>query len=145
MLAERPEIGPGEFKIEPNRAGYAEFVAPDLVEGTLREGYRYLDSLPSGFHRAVFAMFLVSEVHPFADGNGRVARILMNSELSAVGEQRILVPIASRDDYLQALRGMTHNRNASSLVRVMAALQLESSEDNFSDRATGGFWHTERA
>ena len=31
-------------------------------------------------------MFLVSEVHPFADGNGRAARIMMNAELVAAGE-----------------------------------------------------------
>ena len=29
-------------------------------------------------------MFLVSEVHPFVDGNGRIARIMMNAELVAV-------------------------------------------------------------
>jgi len=26
-------------------------------------------------------MFLVSEVHPFLDGNGRIARVMMNAEL----------------------------------------------------------------
>jgi fido (protein-threonine AMPylation protein) len=34
-------------------------------------------------------MFLISEVHPFADGNGRIARIMMNAELVAAGEERI--------------------------------------------------------
>ena len=33
-------------------------------------------------------MFLVAEVHPFADGNGRVARVMMNAELIAGGQQR---------------------------------------------------------
>jgi fido (protein-threonine AMPylation protein) len=140
MLAERPEVGPGQFKVEPNRAGSTQFVAPDLVEGTLREGFRFYESLSAGFHRAIFAMFLVTEVHPFADGNGRMARIMMNSELTAVDQQRILVPIASRDDYLNALRGMTHNRNASSLVRVMSVLQTQSAEADFSDRETGELW-----
>jgi Fic family protein len=31
-------------------------------------------------------MFLVSEVHPFTDGNGRVGRVLMNAESTAAGE-----------------------------------------------------------
>lgn len=30
----------------------------------------------------------VSEVHPFADGNGRTARIMMNAELIAAGQER---------------------------------------------------------
>ncbi len=28
----------------------------------------------------IFAMFFVTEVHLFADGNGRIARIMMNAE-----------------------------------------------------------------
>jgi hypothetical protein len=140
MLAERPEGGPGVFKVEPNRAGSTYFVEPDLVEGTLREGFRIYSSLSAGFHRALFAMFLVSEVHPFADGNGRLARVLMNSELTAAGEQRIIVPIAARHDYLNALRGMTHNANASSYVRVMATLQALTAEAPFRDRESAELW-----
>jgi Fic family protein len=48
-------------------------------------------------------MFLVAEVHPFADGNGRVARIMMNAELVAARESRIIVPTVFRNNYLMAL------------------------------------------
>ena len=41
---------------------------------------------------AAFMLFLVSEVHPFIDGNGRVARIMMNAELVAGGQVKILIP-----------------------------------------------------
>jgi Fic family protein len=41
-------------------------------------------------------MFLVAEVHPFSDGNGRLSRIMMNPELVAAGEQRIVVPTIYR-------------------------------------------------
>ncbi len=44
-------------------------VHPDLVRGTLRESFLLLDTLEPGLARAIFAMFLVAEVHPFADGN----------------------------------------------------------------------------
>lgn len=44
------------------------------------------------FARAVFMMFMVSEVHPLDDGNGRVACVMMNAELSANGEQRVIIP-----------------------------------------------------
>jgi hypothetical protein len=144
MLSERPEVGPGSFKVEPNRAGSTYFVDPDLVEGTLQEGFRFYGSLPTGFHRAVFSMFLVSEVHPFADGNGRMARILMNSELSAADEQRIIVPIAARHDHLNALRGMTHNANAASYVRIMASLQALTAEAPLRDRASAELWFHRR-
>ena len=83
---------------------------------------RYL-ALPPGFQRAVFAMFLVSEVHPFADGNGRVARALSNAELTAAGQQRLIVPTVFRDDYLQALRAMSRQANPTPLIRVLDRAQ----------------------
>src|SRR5258706_15942920 len=77
MLASRPEIGPGQFKSKSNRFGTTFFVEPELVVGTLERGFQFFRSLESPFQRAVFVMFLVSEVHPFADGNGRTARVMM--------------------------------------------------------------------
>jgi Fic family protein len=132
MLAERPDIGPGKWKQRNNHVGGREFVARHLVEGTLREAYRFYDSLPPGFARAAFAMFLVSEVHPFADGNGRTARLLMNSELSAGGQQRIVVSIRDRGDYLAALRGMTNDLNVSSYIAVLRGLQQRTGITDYS-------------
>jgi len=132
MLAERPDIGPGEWKQRSNHVGGREFVAPHLVEGTLREGYRYYASLPPGFARAAFAMFVVAEVHPFADGNGRTARLLMNSELSAAGGQRIVVRTRDRGDYLAALRGMTNDLNVPGYTAVLGALQQRTRATDYS-------------
>ena len=33
-------------------------------------------------------MFLISEVHPFDDGNGRIARVMMNAELVSAADVR---------------------------------------------------------
>ncbi len=119
MLAARPRVAPGEWKREPNRSGSYAFVAPELTEGTLRHAWRRYAILPKGFPRAVFAMFLVSEVHPFVDGNGRMARVLMNAELSAAGQQRALVPTVYRTNYLQALRALSHSENPSPVSTVI--------------------------
>lgn len=134
MLEKRPDVGPGEFKERPNRVGGSQFVEPHLVEGTLREGWRLYASLPTGIERALFALFVVSEVHPFADGNGRVARILMNSELSAAGAQRIIVPTVERYQYLTALRAMTRSSAVNTLVKVMLKLQSDTALVDFSSR-----------
>lgn len=133
MLARRPAVNPGSFKLRPNRAGATTFVHPDLVEGTLIEGYRYYEALPAGLSRAIFIMFLIGEVHPFTDGNGRVARVLMNAELSAVGEQRIVIPIVYRDNYLQALRALSHNGNPRPLVRALDFAQEYATVIDWSD------------
>ncbi len=119
MLARRPAARPASFKAKPNQAGGTTFVHPDLVEGTLSEGFRYLKPLPAGLARAIFMMFLVSEVHPFTDGNGRVARVLMNAELTASGQQRITIPLSYRESYLQGLRALSRNGNPRPLVRVL--------------------------
>lgn len=96
FMEARPDKGPGIFKTQSDRAGPTIFVAPDLVNGTLEQGFAFLNGLSAPFHRAAFMMFPVSEVHPFADGNGRAARIMMNAELLAEGQERIIVPMPNR-------------------------------------------------
>jgi hypothetical protein len=118
ILEQRPDKAPGEWKQRANRAGGTSFVAPDLVLGTLREAWRFYETLPAGFPRALFAMFAASEVHPFADGNGRVSRALLNAELSAAGQCRIVVPLSFRADYLGALRAMSRHSNPEPLLRM---------------------------
>ena len=123
VMAGRPDVQPGEYKERGNRAGMTFFVHPDLVRGTLREGFALQATLPRGLARATFAMFLVAEVHPFADGNGRVARLAMNAELSAASLCRIVIPLSYRDEYMAALRALTHNGTARPLWRMLDRAQ----------------------
>ena len=136
MLARRPAARSGSFKAKPNQAGGTTFVHPDLVEGTLSEGFRYLEPLPAGLARAVFMMFLVSEVHPFTDGNGRLGRVLMNAELTAAGQQRITIPLSYRDDYLRGLRALSRNGNPRPLVRVLDFAQRYAAAIDWNDLDT---------
>jgi Fic family protein len=119
----RPDKGPGMFKSSANRVGASYFVAPELVEGTLELGFALSRSLESPLQRAIFLMFLVAEVHPFADGNGRAARIMMNAELVGGGEQRIVIPTVYRNNYLAALRALTHNQEPEPLIRTLGYAQ----------------------
>lgn len=119
VMEARPDKGPGIFKIRGNQAGGTVFVAPDMVEGTLERGFEFLQGLNDPFQRAVFMMLLVSEVHPFADGNGRVARIMMNAELVAHGQERIIIPTAYRTDYIGALKAFSKNAHTDPLVRML--------------------------
>jgi hypothetical protein len=119
IMESRPEKSPGIFKSENNRAGLSIFVAPELVAGTLKQGFDLYLSLEPGFARAVFMMFLVAEVHPFADGNGRMARVMMNAELVANQEQRIIIPTVYRNNYLVALKALTHSNRPEPFIRVM--------------------------
>ncbi|MFA7664776.1 MAG: Fic family protein [Burkholderiaceae bacterium] len=119
QMRERPEIGPGEFKTVANRAGSTEFVAPRLARGTLVEGSRLLPTVPAGTARALVAMFLVSEVHPFTDGNGRLARLVMNAELSVANSCRIIIPTLFREEYLDCLRVLTRDGDPKPFLDAM--------------------------
>ena len=133
IMGGRPDKGPGRFKTDPNRAGSTFFVAPELVDGTLAKGFEIYRGLTSPLHRAIFMMFLVSEVHPFADGNGRVARIMMNAELVAAGESRILVPTVYRNDYLMALKALSQNGISGALIRTMHFAQRYTAAVDFAE------------
>jgi Fic/DOC family len=119
LMSARPDKHPGFLKTEANRAGQTLFVAPDQVEGTLAQGFDYYQSLETPFARAVFMMFLISEVHPFVDGNGRIARIMMNAELVAANEERLIIPTVFRGNYLSALKAQSLNGQPTPLVRTL--------------------------
>jgi Fic family protein len=64
-------------------------------------------------------MFLVSEVHPFLDGNGRIARVMMNAELTSKGLSKIIIPAVYREDYMGALKKLTKQRVSDAYIRML--------------------------
>lgn len=131
VLQSRAERNPGEWKLEPNRAGDTYFVLPELVPGTLREGFMRIQALADPIARALMAMFLVSEVHPFADGNGRAARIAMNAYLTEAGLARIMIPTVYREDYLLPLKALSQNRDPTAFIRTMTRAQRWSASFDY--------------
>lgn len=123
IMEARPDKNPGSFKTKSNQAGMTVFVTPELVIGTLEKGFEFLEALAEPFQKAVFMMILVSEVHPFADGNGRIGRIMMNAELVTAGQERIIIPTAFRTDYLGPLKAFSHNGETAPLIRMLDAAQ----------------------
>ena len=119
LLQSRTSKNPGEFKDRNNAVGSVEFVNWQLVNGTLKKGFEWYSLLREPFAKAVYIMFLVSEVHPFLDGNGRIARVMMNAELSAKGMSKIIIPTVYREDYMGALRKLTRQRVADAYVRML--------------------------
>ncbi len=135
VMGGRPEMRPGQFKDRPNQAGSYIFVAPSLVEGTLAEGFHRLVDLPPGFARAAFTLFLISEVHPYDDGNGRVARAAMCAELTAVGQARIVIPIVFRNEYQTGLRNLSREGRYDLYVRTLAYAWRWTASMPWQDRA----------
>jgi Fic/DOC family len=120
VIESRSAMSPGEFKTERNRAGNTLFVKPELVVGTLEKGYETIMSAATAENRAALAMFVVAEVHPFTDGNGRTARLAKNLFLTQAGLTRIIIPTVYRDDYISALKALSSNAHPIPLVRMLA-------------------------
>jgi prophage maintenance system killer protein len=119
LLGARKSKNPGAFKDKNNRAGSTEFVDLELVPGTLKRGFDWYSLLQHPFAKAIYLMFMISEVHPFLDGNGRIARVMMNAELSAKGLSKIIIPTVYREDYMGALKKLTKQREAEAYIRMM--------------------------
>ena len=135
VMGGRPDKRPGQFKEKANQAGSYVFVPPPLVEGTLVEGFKRVADLPPGFARAAFELFLISEVHPYDDGNGRVARAAMCAELTPVDQARIVIPIVFRNEYQTALRNLSRDGRCDLYVRTLAYAWRWTAAMPWQDRA----------
>jgi hypothetical protein len=119
LMEGRAAVNPGQFKTRANFAGGTEFVSPETLVGTLRAGWEHIDSVVDPFHRAVMMMFVVTECHPFDDGNGRLARIMTNAELVARSQARIIIANSYRGNYLAGLTGASANAGGRALVGIL--------------------------
>lgn len=123
LLSARLSKNPGELKDRNNYAGDTEFVDYTLVRGTLIRGFDFYRGLTDPFAKAAFMMFMISEVHPFSDGNGRLARVMMNAELVKHGQTKIIIPTVFREDYIGALRLLTRREQPDTYIRMLQRAQ----------------------
>jgi Fic family protein len=70
--------------------------------------------------RAVLAHWLVGYVHPFPDGNGRVARLLMNALFADGGYPWTVIRVDERDAYLAALEAASVDGDVRPFARFVA-------------------------
>jgi hypothetical protein len=80
--------------------------------------------------------FLVAEVHPFDDGNGRLSRIMMNAELDAGGQSRTIIPTVFRDDYIGALRRLDRANDPSVLIDALRFANDWTARIDFTNNST---------
>ena len=133
LLKMRRDKNPGKFKEALNQAGNTLFVAPELVVGTLTQGFTYYQTLTNGLARAIFMMFLISEVHPFVDGNGRIARIMMNAELVHAGLCRIIIPTVFREDYMLSLKRLSKTLDPDAYIMMLVKAQKFTASIDYSN------------
>ncbi len=120
LLSAREDKTPGEFKSKNNFAGQTFFVDHALVKGTLMKGFEFYSALNNPFAKAAYIMFMISEIHPFLDGNGRIARVMMNAELVSANQSKLIIPNVFRDDYILSLRRLTRQHDPEPYIRMLS-------------------------
>ncbi len=103
---------------------------PEKVDAMIDLVFDELSAIDSseGLIRATLVHLWFVWVHPFPDGNGRVARFLMNTALLAGGLPWLTIRVDQRDEYLSALRRSQFEHDHSAFGRFIARSLRDSSE-----------------
>jgi tetratricopeptide (TPR) repeat protein len=120
----RREIAPGQLKAFPNSVIInpdIERTAPALVEGTLEHVHASCAGVKAGAARAALVYYVIADVHPFADGNGRLGRFLMNRELEAAGLSPIVTPASFKPPFGRALNAIRRQNDPGPFVAWLAS------------------------
>ena len=72
--------------------------------------------------RVVLGHFVLVYIHPYADGNGRMGRFLMNVMLAAGGYPWTIVPLEQRNDYMAALEAASAKQDIEPFANLLGRL-----------------------
>ncbi len=92
------------YRREPVYIRSSRHVPPraDAVSDAMKTLLELLEQEPEPSVRAVLGHWLFGYIHPYADGNGRMARFLMNVMLAAGGYAWTVIRVEDRSAYLDA-------------------------------------------
>jgi Fic family protein len=100
---------------------------PDLMESFIAG----LSEARAKHHPVEFCAIIHKElvtIHPFIDGNGRAARLLMNLALLQAGYPLAIIPPILRREYLDTLN-KTHKGNDGPFISFIAGVCYESAKE----------------
>jgi Fic family protein len=99
--------------------GRHNFPSPVEVPALMGDFSRWLGSAPDTPETAFAAHYRLAEIHPFDDGNGRTARLLMNLILIRAGYPPVAVRPEDRPAYIAALQDAQAGRGLLSFDRLL--------------------------
>jgi fido (protein-threonine AMPylation protein) len=94
----------------------------EAVRDAMPTLFELIESEPSAAVRAVLGHWLFGYIHPYPDGNGRIARFLMNAMLASGGYPWTVIRLEDRGAYLGALE----HASVASDIRPFAKFVAES-------------------
>lgn len=131
LMRSQPEIcgryaDQGRFVLTD--AGRHAFPSPAEVPALMGDFAAWLAAAPPTPESAFTAHLRLVTIHPFNDGNGRTARLLMNLLLLRGGWPPVALRPAERPAYIAALQAHQAGGGETAFMRLMAA-RLEATLD----------------
>jgi Fic family protein len=75
------------------------------------------------FERIAFSHLQLAKIHPFLDGNGRCARLVLAYELMLHGLAPVIIPFSDRENYFHMLEEFKVNKNIVPFVNYIKLLE----------------------
>ena len=108
-----------------------KFPPPSKIKGLMQEFVGEIPSLIEKNHPVLYSALLhlrLATIHPFIDGNGRTARLLMNLALLQAGYVITIIPPILRREYLDSLKASNRGDNKP-FIDLIVTMVYESQKD----------------
>lgn len=112
------------YRNHPVYIRHSQHVPPnhEAVRKLLPALFELMENEPEPAVNVVLSHFFFVYIHPYMDGNGRCGRFLMNLMMAAGGYPWTVVPLAKRDEYMDALEQASVGQNIVPFTRFIAEL-----------------------
>ena len=111
----------------------------ELLPDCMATLFDLLEHEPEAAVRAVVGHWMLGYIHPYPDGNGRIARFLMNVMLASGGYQWTTIRVEDRQRYMAAFEDASVAQNIAPFAEFVAAVAEGASRmpRTRAQRATG--------
>lgn len=96
--------------------------SPEAVRDLMPAFFELLRGEKEPSVRVVLGHFVFVYIHPYADGNGRIGRFLMNLMLAAGHYPWTVIPVEKRDAYMSALETASVTRNIVPFAKFLGGI-----------------------
>lgn len=98
----------------------------EYISDAMEAFFQCLQKEENAAVRAVLGHFIFVYIHPYMDGNGRIARFLMNTMLASQGYPWTIIHVETRNKYFEALEKASVEENIIPFTQFVAS-ELERS------------------
>lgn len=118
------------YRSNPVYISQSRHVPPDPV--SVRDAmpvlFELLESETESSVRCVLGHFIFVFIHPYPDGNGRIARFIMNAMLASGGYPWTVITVEKRELYMKALEKASVEQNIKDFAVFISGLVTEGLE-----------------